>query len=295
MKYISRMPAQLLFTLLASITLLQSCQKDQDKQEEDDTPPLLIKIIDWEAANWNKDSVPEYSIEYTADRITKLNGKYNDRISFKYEEEVAADVFSSQSRIVRARDMYDGGGIGQDTARFLTKDYENISRYILTGGINSQNSTYLDLKYPLESGAFIYADNSGAIRPVKVTRNNAGDISGIEVYEDQSMTHLYAKTEVTYSNTDNKLSALNRNLSFIDPSCRYAEGRLLIDLHANTFPFSVHYQSKCVSAFTVTVYNPITHIGNEYPKQVNYEFNPQGYITKILIDNQPFKEFVYVE
>ncbi len=72
-------------------------------------------------------------------------------------------------------------------------EYENISRYVLTYGVSSQNPTYLDLKYPLESGAFIYADNSGTIRPIKVTRNSAGDISTIEVYEDQSMNYLYAK------------------------------------------------------------------------------------------------------
>lgn len=286
-----------IFILLIGVflTIIPSCSKDENPEPEPTEQKVrLAKIIDWEAANHAMDSVPEYVVQYTDSVITKLKGKFNDEIIFKYESlDYAEDAFGSRSRLIRIRDVFDGFGKAHDTARYVDDTHRDFISLIMKNETYSRSPVYVSRASLEDPNLYYFSESGSSLIPIRIAKNSDGDIALLEVFEDNSMQYLQTKLEVTYSSEANSLHQI-KDMSFIDPSSRWAEGRITSDLSANGFPFSIHYGTKRVSSFKVTSYNPITHIGYEFPKQVSYEINDKEIITKILIDGKPFKEFVYV-
>lgn len=320
MKYINKTPSSLFIALLAIITLLQSCQKDQDdNEEEDDKAPRLIKIIDWESAQTHIDSIPEYTAQYEGDKIIAMIGKYQDTIALEYHSGGSGN-YTALSSISRSRRFGLSGYFGRDTFDFKSADFDDVLNARIKEYYNADYYTWqgLNLNPSSTSDALLYDGSSGDRQKgvqfdtdIKVGYNSQGDINSIT----QEIKHIvtsysYAPyyhiirdtirytvlTEVSYSTKENKLKEVYKNMAMLDPSCRNAY--LLIsnvpDKQVNTFPFSLHYGSKCISDYRMT------YIGKQgvlwsITRTVSYEFNQQGYITKILIDNQPFKEFVYAD
>jgi hypothetical protein len=280
---------------ISVVLLLSACRKDQgESTTEEQKTARLSKIIDWEAATFDKDTVPEYDVVYSDGRITSLIGKYNDTLHFKYEYNIgiygSVSNYLSGSRIIRTRNFSSYTPAGLDTIDFKSDSFEVVQAVIL-GAVSpmyNNRSQYVFIQgtdNALERN-FFGTGYDAFTSNIRVVYDDDGDPTQIEYKTAYEANTFDYKVEVTYSDKENTLHQIADNISLYDPSCRSIDAFLMANLHpySNIFPFSIHYGKKCVSSFAINGGNP---------HAVSYALNDEGYITKILIDNQPFKEFLY--
>jgi hypothetical protein len=276
---------------------LNGCKKEDEVNQNN--LPKLAKIIDWEAANWNKDTVPEYTVQYDGDKITSLTGKYGEYMHFKYDPN--PDGFSQYysyntlSRIVRTRKIHPGLPEYIDTLEFKSSSFDTIQGVAFTTA--PVFHTFLN-EHGSNSRKFISPFNGYNIGNVDVNYNGNGDISSIHYLRQWEQNLEQHTVEVSYTNAENSLRKVYKLIDAIDPSALSNSIDLLDPgKNASYFPYSIHYGSNCISSFKITTvwyYNNQEISREAITHNVTYQFNSDGYITKILIDNKPFKEFIYI-
>jgi len=288
--------------VVVAIIFFLSCNKDNN------TPPAapsekskLSAIIDW-AGPYGFDNTDAFQVTYTGDRITRLKNQFGEQMTFEYGS------FVGLPQIIRVRSLMNGSTIINDTLNYSSDKLMRISgmfsNYAPLYDISTRFSLIWDPTQSTDNQMFYYGNLGIEGRfTYRADYNNSGDIQTLEYYYlDNGNSYLQYKVDVSYTTKENTLLKVDSLLAIMDPSCRDAQFRLALcnDEDVSTYPFSIYYGTKCIDSISRTRYTwnsgDISSIPfEEKIKHVSYEFNQKGNVTKILIENTPFKEFVYAQ
>lgn len=298
-----RLTYAVLLAFVLATFLLHACYKDEvPSTPEPQKPPKLAKIIDWDSPYGN-DTSDAFRVIYTGDNITKIENEYGDAFTFQYEQ--GENDYGGLSRINRLRQS--SNYANADTINFQTDTFGGLlhlsSNDFPFTAFSSKVALFKTNPSSAEENVDYFSVDAESQNHYKVKYDIDGDIVNIEYYfNDNGRFYLNKRIEAFYSDVDNTLGKSDRFLNLIDPSSRYAEFRWRDGeiINGNIYPFTIYYGKKCLADFKYTRYR--WNVGDtesttidEVSKSVSYQFNQHGYITKILVDSAPFKEFVYAE
>ncbi|MBV4357711.1 hypothetical protein [Pinibacter aurantiacus] len=266
---------RLLITLCALCLL--SCKKDETQSSSKRLH--LTKVTTNYFGNFS-DSSTYYSVQYEHDRISGFIGKWSDEYALKYKD---VDQNGNPHQLLRTH-----------TSNIQTLDscaYDDSNHNLVWTSTYTNPLTTTNITSAVINGStktVDYISYNRVTSRIVATLDDDGDVIYLTYHQVSNDVELNngCLINVTYSSKPNKFKEIYKDFQLVDPFC-----------YSNSFdakigwgyPINLYYSSKCLSTLKVTSLPS----GVSMTHNISYEYNAEGYITKVFVDKTPFMSYDY--